>query len=290
MKRKYNEFYIGLAVIITILAVIATILFLEKNNFLQKGFTLNLVVQNAQGIKPGGDVLYRGLEIGSVEETKLISNGVLLKLKITKTDSIPEDSKFKVTTTNLIGSPSIEIIPGKSKSILKDGEYLKGESGKSYSDIIQAVNKITDNINRMIKNVDTLTSKETIGQLQDAINKIDESVGLIHRSLRTNLSDIHSTIENMKEITSVNKAPIDSIIYRLSLHSKQIAVTMDNIEKITKNLNDIVTSLNEGKGTAGKLLTNDEISIKINDTITNLNNLIEDIKNNPAKYVHISIF
>ena len=65
---------------------------------------------------------------------------------------------------------------------------------------------------------------------------------------------------------------------------------MDNIEKITKNLNDIVTSLNEGKGTAGKLLTNDEISIKINDTITNLNNLIEDIKNNPAKYVHISIF
>ena len=142
----------------------------------------------------------------------------------------------------------------------------------------------------MIKNVDTLTSKETIGQLQDAINKIDESVGLIHRSLRTNLSDIHSTIENMKEITSVNKAPIDSIIYRLSLHSKQIAVTMDNIEKITKNLNDIVTSLNEGKGTAGKLLTNDEISIKINDTITNLNNLIEDIKNNPAKYVHISIF
>ena len=65
---------------------------------------------------------------------------------------------------------------------------------------------------------------------------------------------------------------------------------MENIEKITGNLNEITSGINNGKGTAGKLLTNDELYNKINNTITSLDSLINDIKNHPERYFHISIF
>ncbi len=289
MKRKYNEFYIGLAVSITIFIVIASILYLQKNNFLKSGMTVNLIVQNAEGIKKGGNVLYRGLEVGSVQNTKLISDGVLLKLKITGTDSIPADSRFKISTGSLIGSPSVEIIPGKSQEFLKNNAYVKEQSGAGFSGVYQQINNITDNINRMINNIDTLTNKDTRVKVKNALREIDKSVRLIHSSLQNNLGNINDIIENMKQITTDNKAPIDSIINRLSEHSRQITSAIDNTEKITYDLNKILSGIESGKGTAGKLLTNDELYNKINNTVTNLNSLIKDIKEHPEKYIHISI-
>ena len=56
MKRKYNEFYIGIIVAFTILLVLGSILLLEKNNFLQPGMIINLVVKDAQEIKTGGAI------------------------------------------------------------------------------------------------------------------------------------------------------------------------------------------------------------------------------------------
>ncbi len=290
MKRKYNEFYIGLAVSITIFVVIASILYLQKNNFLKSGMTVNLIVQNAKGIKKGGNVLYRGLDVGSVQDTKFVSNGVLLKLKITGTDSIPADSRFKISTSSLIGSPSVEIIPGTSQAMLKNNASIKEQSGAGFSDIYQQINNITKNINRMVNNVDTLTNKDTRIKVKNALGEIDNSVKLIHNSLQSNLRDINDILENMKQITADNKAPIDSIINRLSEHSKQITSAINNTEKITSDLNKIVSGIESGKGTAGKLLTNDELYNKINNTVTNLNSLIKDIKDHPDKYLHISIF
>ena len=290
MKRKYNEFYIGLSVIITIIIVIAIILYLEKNNFLESGITVNMVLQNAEGIKTGGDVAYRGLDVGSVVDTKITTRGIVLMLKITKIDSIPDNSKFLLSTPNLIGSRTVEIVPGKSSSYLKNGAYVTGSSSAGFSDIIHGVDNVTSNMKRVIKNVGSLANDKTRNELRIALNGIDESVNLIHRSLKNNLADIHQTVENMKQITTDNKAPIDSIVNRLSVHSKNISIAMENLEVITKNLKTITENINAGKGTAGKLLTNDELYNKINNTVTNLNNLIKDIEKHPERYVHVTLF
>lgn len=286
MKRKYNEFYIGLAVIITIAVVIATILFLEKNNFLQSGMALNLVVTDAQGINSGADVLYRGLKVGSVDEADITKKGILLRLKISLIDSIPVDSRFEIGSSNILGSKSVEITPGHSNTYLKNGAFVEGEPTTGFTDVIQEVDNVTENANQLIKNVNTLTKD----QVRSALIGINKSIKLIQQSLQNNLKEIHTTIENIKEVTTHNKAPIDSIVYRLSENSKKITIVMENIEKITGNLNEITSGINNGKGTAGKLLTNDELYNKINNTVTSLDSLINDIKNHPERYFHISIF
>ncbi|MEJ2613413.1 MAG: hypothetical protein P8Z35_00490 [Ignavibacteriaceae bacterium] len=143
---------------------------------------------------------------------------------------------------------------------------------------------------RVIKNVGSLTNDKTKNELRIALNGIDESVNLIHRSLKNNLADIHQTVENMKQITTNNRAPVDSMINRLSVHSKNISIAMENLEVITKNMKTITENINAGKGTAGKLLTNDELYNKINDTVTNLNNLIKDIEKHPERYVRVTLF
>ncbi len=290
MKRKYNEFYIGLIVTVTIFVVIGMIVLLESNNFLQGGFTINLIVQDAKGIKTGGNVMYKGLEVGSIEETKLNDKGVLLKLNITKIDSIPKDSKFTISATSIIGNQSIEITPGKSKIYFANGAFVKGQSSSGFSDIIQNGSKITENINKVVKNIDTITNNKTKEEIRSALNKINQSVNLIHSSLQNNLDDIRATIKNLKQITSNNKTPIDSMINRLSEHSKNLSDAMDNTQKITDDIGTLIAEVKNGKGTIGKFLKDDEVYDNLNTAIKHLDDLINDIKANPGKYVSISIF
>jgi phospholipid/cholesterol/gamma-HCH transport system substrate-binding protein len=290
MKNNQREFYIGLSVILTIIMVIAVIFFLEKTNFLQGGITVNLTVPNASGIKSGGEVYYRGLDVGAVQETKIVKTGIMLKLKITRLDSLPADSRFIISNSSLIGGKVVEIIPGKSDRYIKDGADITGESEAGFSDVIQNVDNVAENIKKVVNNVDTLTDKETRTRIRGAIDEIDKSVRLIHNSLKNNLDDIHTTIKNMKEITTQNKAPIDSIISNLSRNSERINTAVINLEKTTEDLKDIVAGVNMGKGTAGKLLKDDTLYRKINSTLNSLNSLIKDIKENPDRYIHISVF
>ncbi len=290
MRRKYNELYIGAAVSATIVLIVASILFLEKTSLIQQGIGLNLVVQNAGGIRKGGRVLYEGVDVGSVKSIEFTSGGVMLKLRITKMDSIPSDSKFMVTSTSLLGSKAVEITPGRSKTYLNDGAFINGTASTGLTDILRNGRTITGNIGEVAKNVDRLTDRETRLKVQSALSRINESVSLINSSLKGNLADIHETIENLKRISTDNRAPIDSIVERLSEHSKELGTAVDNTERITANLNEILERMNKGEGTAGQLLTNRELYDKIDSTVTDLNNLVKDIQDHPGKYIHISIF
>lgn len=290
MRRKYNELYIGAAVSVTIIMIVASILFLEKANLIQQGIGLNLVVQNAGGIRKGGSVLYEGVEVGSVKSIQFTSGGVLLKLRITKMDSIPDNSTFSIASTSLLGAKSVEITPGGSKAFLKDGAYVKGTSSAGLSDILRSGNRMTADIGEVASNIKTLTDEKTRMKVSAALSRIDESVSVIHNSLKGNLRDIHETIESLKKISTENRAPIDSIVDRLSEHTKDLDAAIDNTREITANLNRILKDLNEGKGTAGKLLTDSELYNEIDSAVVNLNGLVKDIKTHPGKYIHVSIF
>ena len=49
-------------------------------------------------------------------------------------------------------------------------------------------------------------------------------------------------------------------------------------------------NMNNGKGTAGQLLTNDSLYTNLNNSLESLNALLEDMKANPKRYVHFSVF
>ncbi len=290
MSKKPNEFYIGLSVIVTVLVVIAVIFYLEKDNFLQGGMTINMMVEDAAGISSGANIYYKGLKVGSVGDTRVTSKGILLKLQISKLDSIPEDSKFVISSSSIIGGKSVQIKPGNSNSYLEDGSTVKGQPGETLSDIMQTADSTTSAIKQAAGNIDTLTNEDTQRKVNRILNGVEESVRLINQTLKSSLDDINKSVKNIREITSESKAPIDTIFQRLSIYTAKINTSLSNIEKATDDIKGAASGLNSGKGTAGKLLTDDELYNKINKTVENLNSLIDDIKNHPAKYVHVSLF
>jgi phospholipid/cholesterol/gamma-HCH transport system substrate-binding protein len=48
--------------------------------------------------------------------------------------------------------------------------------------------------------------------------------------------------------------------------------------------------LSTGEGTAGKLMTDDSLYVNLNSSLHSLDLLLQDMKDNPKKYVHFSLF
>ena len=65
---------------------------------------------------------------------------------------------------------------------------------------------------------------------------------------------------------------------------------VENLNKTLININTMVTQVNSGSGTLGKLVNKEELHTEMNKTIRSLELLLNDLRTNPKRYVHFSLF
>jgi phospholipid/cholesterol/gamma-HCH transport system substrate-binding protein len=130
-------------------------------------------------------------------------------------------------------------------------------------------------------------------------NNLKSSVASLSNTARgIDEANLKATLENINEFTRM-----------LSESSGKISATFGNLQSISDTIqaadlygsisslknslektSDLLENLNKGKGTAGQLLTNDSLYINLNGSINSLDLLLQDLKANPKRYVHFSLF
>jgi phospholipid/cholesterol/gamma-HCH transport system substrate-binding protein len=93
--------------------------------------------------------------------------------------------------------------------------------------------------------------------------------------------------ENSGKMSSTSKN-LESISDTLS--AADIYKMISDIKTSLEKTSVLVGNLNEGKGSAGQLLTNDSIYSNLNNSLKNLDDLLKDMKANPKRYIHFSLF
>ena len=89
-----------------------------------------------------------------------------------------------------------------------------------------------------------------------------------------------------------NTATIESMLQNLDKFSGDVAESnlVDQLSTTVERLNGIISAIENGEGSVGKLLSDDEIHNSLNDTIDSVNALVSDLKEHPMRYVHFSLF
>ncbi len=290
MNIRYNEFVIGVAVTLAIFIVIAGIMWLERSNFLEKGIVLNLVVDNAEGISVGDEVRYKGLVVGSVHSASIDREGIVLGLKIKAGVQIPRDSRFVIKEVSLLGEKAVEIIPGQSSQFLQNGAVIHGQTTHGLLDVLGKSKPITQRLTRILSHVDSLTDPHASVNVHTMLAQLTEAIVQINTVLAQNSRDIQQTIQNLNAITTTSKGPVDSILHNLSRKSNQLAQTIDRANRVSAKLDSMLTRIQSGNGTAGKLFRDDSLYKNLNTAIIHLDSLIQDIHKNPEKFLKIEVF
>ncbi|MDX2173505.1 MAG: MlaD family protein [Bacteroidota bacterium] len=312
-----KELKIGIVVICAIAAFIWGLNFLKGSNLFSHKYVLYAVYPKIDNIIPATPLLISGYKIGQVNEISLVGSGnkkqVLLKFLLTENVEIPKNSIARAISSDLLGSKAIEIILSDNKEFVKNGDTLIAETEQGLKEsfnkqiapiqakaekLIGSIDSVMSVVNSVLnvktrKNIDESFEgvRKAILSLEQTAYKMDDLIG----SEKAKISAIMTNLNQITTNLNKNGQKIDNVISNISnmtdsLAKAQIKEAIDNADKSMKELNKLLTKINEGQGTIGKLAKNDSLYNNLNKSSEDLDKLLKDLRINPERYIHFSVF
>lgn len=305
-----NETKVGILAAFSIALLIIGYNFLKGNSIFTNETLLYAKYPQVDGLAVSKPVLINGYQIGRVSALELQPDASIhATLKINGKYEIPKNTVARLESTDLLGSKAIVLTLGNDKEFVKDGDFLKTNVEKGLMETIQPVQKkaeviiakmdsILSSVNTILnpnlqKNIDrSFTSiAATLGALESTSKKVDMMVGSESSKVAVILSNVESITENFK----INGARIDAVMRNLNTVTDRVAAiqfeqTVNNANKAVADLQGIIDGVKNGKGTMGALLNDKQMYDNLNNASKNLDALMIDLKANPKRYVHFSVF
>ena len=300
--RLSKEIKAAFFVLSTILLFIFGFNFLKGSSLLDKQKTIYAVYDEVDGLLVGANVMINGLSIGNVTELDFLPNStkILVTIKVKDKLNFSSKSTASIYETGVLGGLAISIDPiFERESIVKTGDTLNSSVRPGLTELInRQIEPLSRQLQSTITSVDSIFTgasnvlnrqtqeeiKESINVLTSAIKAINNSSIIIEKTLTNKNIQINNTIDNFEKISS-NLSEVSN-----ELNSFGLSSLLSNLEVSVDGISSIVNKLDSDKSTIGKLINEDEVYNNLNLSIESLNSLISDIKENPKKYVHFSVF
>jgi phospholipid/cholesterol/gamma-HCH transport system substrate-binding protein len=305
-----NETKVGILAAFSIAALIIGYNFLKGNSLFSSETLLYARYTHVDGLAISKPVLINGFQIGRVDKLVLQPDGTILAtLKIKGKYDIPKSSIARLESTDLLGSKAIVMALGSGKDFAQDGDTLNSNVEKNLMEAVQPVQKkaelIIGKMDSILTSVNSILNPDfqknvnksfnsiagTLASLEGTSKKVDGLVGTESKRIAAILANAESISGNLRN----NNEKINAILSNINKITDQVAAanfkqTIDNANKAVADLQGIVTKVNDGKGTLGLLVNDTKMYDNLNNASKNLDNLIIDLKANPKRYVHFSVF
>ncbi len=295
---KTKEFKVGLFIAIAIAMLYFGFNYLKGIDFFSRSVKYYAVYDNIDQLAVSNPVLVNGMPVGRVSAISLLqnrNNHVLVELEIDS--NIPlSDSTTAILNSSLLGSKSVLLRIGQSRTKIKPGDTIRSEVAKGMFDVLSETatpvasdlqttlrkfNGIIDNLSKNSQQLEVIFAKlqstpdllnKTLVTADSKIVELSGSVKGVADNLNTTLTELRPTLNNFKTISD-------------SLKMMKLNQTLQKTQQAISNLNQTLARLNKGDNTMSKLLTEDTLYVNINRLVKNLDTLVVHFNSNPKHFL-----
>ena len=289
MDKSRLETKVGLFVFIGLALLAALLIYFSKGTSLFHGtYELRLHAGNVGGLKPRAGVLLAGVQVGSVSDIKLANDGksVTILLKIYKEDKIYHDARFVIEQSGFLGDQFVSIIPTtNSPPLLQDGadvvcqepfnlqEVVRSTSGfiKRMDETVKKLDDSVIDLRRVVLNEKTLTNfSATVNNMRMFSEQAMGTMSGLNAIIATNGSQVSLAVSNVLFFSQELMHLANSAEGVLATNSTGITTAVKNIESSTEVLKDLLNNVQSGKGLAGTMLENEQLTTNVQAIANNL--------------------
>lgn len=305
-----NETKVGALTAVAITILVIGYSFLRGNDLFSSENTYYTDYDNVDGLVVSNPVMVNGFKIGRVSKTTLMDNGkIRTEFKIKKEYKIPSNTIARISSDGFLGGKVIVFELGNSKTYAKDGDPLQSDV---QANLLQKVEPLQKKIEDLVERLDSVlfavntaldeefqrdfkSSLRSISISLKNVEKITTDVEGLMGSERKRLARIMQNLESITHNFKNNGDKINQIMANLDhlssdLSKTEIKATVDNAYQAMKDVQEITDKINKGEGSLGLLLNDDKLYDNLSRTSASLDELVQDLKTNPGKYLKISIF
>jgi len=303
MKKISNEVKIGFTALITLIVFIWVYNFLKGKDLFSKTAQYYVVYDNVGGLAESSPIEVNGYRVGVVQTIKFLdpqSGRLLVTLSVDKGFRFPVNTVAEITNASLLGGMKIQLVYGNGPGTYSHGDTIPGRLAESIimkvenefgpmkeklSDLISAIDTVIGSVNEIMDPQFRTNLRSGVASLSKTAKSIDEA-------------ELKATLENINKFTLMlaeNSGKLTSTFSSLeniadTLAAADIYSSVNNLKSSLEKVSVLIGNLNNGQGTAGKLITNDSLYTNLSNSLESLNRLLLDMKANPKRYVHFSLF
>ena len=300
-----KEVKVGLFAIAVLLVGWGVARMLKGAEIFSNSYTYYAYYTQVGGIQPASHVMISGVKVGSVVDVKLNedpSKGVELTLSINKQYRIPTDSKAEIFSDGLMGGKAVKILYGSSSEFTpnkgtiqsKESVDLMDMASTELTGLLEMVKGFLDNLAVTLNGINGLMAQntETITHIMSNVDGLTGNVNSMLANEKQHLEQAFASLSEFSKALGDNASEVDAIIDNMSAFSGKLAESnlVTEIEGVVNNLNDVLASVNDKNGSIGKMLSDAELYDNLTSASNNLSVLLEDLKENPSRYVQVSVF
>ena len=298
MKLSY-EIKTALLVLSGIFLFIVMINYLKSNDIFVSDRSFYAIYDDVEGVSTGTPVTISGFNVGSVQDIRFYGNNseLLLKFRVENDFEFSTNSIAQIYETGLIGGKALAIIPLEGKNLAVSGDTLQSDIAPGLTELVNdKLSPLQEKIESMIVSADSLliavnsvfdtSTKEnltsSIENFSLTIESAKQSIDVLEKVIGGNENSLNSIIDNMDE--SLKN------FSELSENFDELDLVIENLSKSSANINSITSEIKSGDGLVNKVVYDEGFVKSLDEISSNINLLLEDLRMNPKRYVHFSLF
>lgn len=290
--KSNKEIKIGLFVVVVLVASFFLINYLRGEDILDKEIELVGQYEQLYGLVPSAPVFIKGYKAGEVSEVNYDKDAGSFDVRcsILKDFSVPDDSRMVIYSVDIMGGKGVRIDYGSSEVSAADGDTLCtgfeqdliGGLGENIAPLFEKVTATLDSLDTTISSVNAILS-----------DKNAASIGRTLAHLESMIADLRSVAESVGD----QSGELEAFISNLSAFSGRldgIALEADSaiaeVTEVLDTLGAFIENIDGSEGTLGKILYDPTLYDSVDSLLSDINSLVRSIKENPKKFLKISVF
>ena len=290
-KTFTRELWVGLLGILALLIIYLLINFFKGVNVLKEGKTFYVKFDNIGEIVNASPVYLNGYKVGNVSNIIYDFNstdGVFVKINVDKRLNIPQGSYAEVNN-KMLGSSTISLNLGTGNRMVAAGDtingYFNGGAMKEAGDMLPKMQAMLPKVDSILTSLNTMLANpainRSINNVEHLTAQLNNTTSMLNSLLKDEIPAATEKLVKLEDDMLAVSSQLSEIDYR-----KMFAT----LEESATNLKQITEALNDGEGTAGMLLKDSTLYNSLNNTCVAAKALLENVKENPKRYVHFSLF
>lgn len=293
---KYaREIKVGVLAVVCIFLLFFGFNFLKGVNIFSSMYAFNGVFDNVHGLEEQAPVMIRGYKVGQVNSIKYDfarDSAFTVEISVNRDINLPRGTKMALVMDGLLGGMAIELqLPAVSgQDLCKSGEilptvYVPGLLEDLQVNVLASLGNAVEGIDSLVAQLNTQLDNDHLANTLSNVDNISSDLKTVSRDLKGLMAhkvsqivdNADSTINSIKQIAS-------------DINGADIAATVARVDSAVAQVNTTLADVNSDNGTLGLLLHDKSLYRNIDATVVSADSLLTDLKANPKRYVHFSIF
>ena len=275
-----------------------------ENIFKPNNRQFKVEYSNIAGLSESSLVTINGLKVGKVDEIlfnpDLAKRGNLIVLfSMDDEFEFSKNSIVKIYSPSPLGGSNLAIVPDYTGENAVSGDVLKGKIESSlFTSIGERLDPIQTKLEHVIvsadslfNNINNVLDKTTTKSIQSSVKTLEQTLVDIQKTIQTVNGIMDSTSVDLRETMQYSRNFAENLSkVSDTLLNADLGKIMREAQITLSTVNSLLKGIDSGKGSLGKFINDDAMYTNLTNVSKELEQLLREMKLNPKRFVHFSLF